>query len=432
MKQGQIIQIIGKYIEVDQVGHLDIPLDQVQDFLDPVVGKLSFDFSKDHSIIYFPVEFTKKDLASYNKKTPRFDRKFVRCAIKTEEGVARLYFNTSNRLGGYFSQKADLYLVKREGKKEIAVEFSDMERIISNEADAWITPSRTLSLNKLLPPLYGARMMERYDKFAIVKLLSLSKFHHQKYKEQADLLITFNPYFITQLEKSSYSKRIRIIEKDSFEFLFILRTKPLADFMEKKKKMYVKAIFLPEGIILTKDKTLILPDNLNLIYSEFIEGVHKGYSEFKKEYSDKYQEPVPFTRKEIIVLNELLFEVKIEANVHFSYQFIKRVYWYYVILWRKIHLFQSDEVSEYEKEHRETFEALLKILTIYNAFFNFFPEHPLIDDGYFLRYFRKMVIKSKNILDYVGDVEKILRFYVASRDISKKIITEFELTLKFV
>jgi hypothetical protein len=247
-------------VEVNQIGHLDIPLDQVQDFIDPDVGKLVFDFSEDHSVIYFPVGFTKKYLVSYNKKTPQFERKFVRCALKKDEGVARLYFNTSNRLAGYFSQKADIYLIKRKEREEIAVEFFDIEKIIQRETETWITPSKSLSFNKHLPPLYGEQIIKKYDKFAIIKVLFLSPFHSQEYKEHADLLITFNPYFIKYLEKTPLNKRIRFIEKDSFEFLFILRTKPLADFMQKKGKTYIKAIFLPEGIILTKDKGLTLPD----------------------------------------------------------------------------------------------------------------------------------------------------------------------------
>ncbi len=442
MNEGQILQIIGRQIEVNQIGHLDIPLDQVQDFIDPEVGKLCFDFSDDHSIIYFPVGFTKKELVSYNKKTPQFDRKFVRCTLKKDEEVARLYFNTSNRLAGYFSQKADVYLIKRGEKEEIAVEFFDIEKIIQKEAETWITPSKSLSLNKHLPPQYGEQIIENYDRFAVIKILSLSKFHHQDYRDQADLLITFNPYLIKSLEKTPLSKRIRILEKDSFEFLFILRIKPLEDFMQKKGKTYVKAIFLPEGIVITKDKGLSIPDNFNPIYSEFIEGIQRGYSEFKKEYEEKYHEPVFFTIKEKAALNQLLFEMKLKANVHFSFQFIKRVYWYYVILWRQVHLFQSEELPKYEKEHRETserepferktFEVLLRTLTLFNAFNNFFREHILLTEHYFSRYFRKMVIASKSILDYAGDVEKLLIFYEARKKISKTLIVEFELKLKVI
>lgn len=432
MSQGEILQIIGKRIEVNQIGHLDIPLAQVQDFIDPDVGKLCFNFSKDHSIIYFPVGFTKKELASYNKKTPRFERKFVRCALKKEEDVARLYFNTSNRLTNYFSQKADIYLIKRKEKKEIAVEFSDIERIIQNEAETWITQSKSLSLNKYLPPLYGEQIIKKFEKYAVIKLFSLNKFHNHGHKEQADLLITFNPHFIKYLEKTPLSKRIRFIEKDSFEFLFILRVKSLADFMQKKGKTYIKAIFLPEGIILTKDKRLTLPDDLNPIYSEFIEEIQRGYTEFRKEYEDKYQEKSPFTRKELAALNLLLFEVKLKANIHFSFQFIKRVYWYYVILWRQIHLFQSEELPKYEKKHRETFEVLLRILTLFNAFNNFFPEHILLTEHYFSRYFRKMVIRSKSVLDYARDIERLFIFYNEREKISKKIVIDFELTLKVV
>ena len=424
--QGQILKVIGKHMEVTQTGHLNIPLNELEGFVPPSGGKLYFEFSKDHSIIYFPMGFTKKELFRYNRKTTRSERKLVRCTLRKD--VVRIYFNTSKRLINYFSQKADVYLVKRsedvEEKEQIAVEFSNIAQIIQNEANTRISPSKYLYLGKYLPPLYEEQVMEKFDKFVIIKLSSLDAFHSPAYQGQVDLFITFNPFFINNVSRTSFTNRIRFIESSNFEERrFHLGTKPLADFMQKRGDTEIKVIFLPEGIILSKDREMKLPDNFRPIHSEFIKSTKKGYAEFSKEYEDIYHKPVPFTRNETYALNDLLLEVKLTTPIHYTYQFTKRVYWYFVVLWDHFEQFESMD-PKYDKKQSE--EIVLRILAIFNAFNNFFPDHKLITDNYFYRYFRKTVIDSKSILDYVGDIERLYGFYDVRKGISQELINAFE------
>ena len=405
--------------EVNRKGHIDLSKAKLAKLIFPDVDSLPFEFSKDRSIVYLSLKFTKEDLDRYYEKVPQRDRKIIRCVFK--KTTIRLYFNNSERLSNYYPQKVKIYRVKREvnGKLQevLAFEFYDIAKIIKMEEETEVIAAKYLSLKRLIPPLIKESLL-RLDGYIITRYYSLQLHHSEEFRDVFDILITFDHRFINSIKQEEYilkdtalEKRIkRLNDSKKNEIRFYLGKKLFKGFMRKHGPTPVKVFFSEDNILITTDRELTLPKNFRPIYMEYIEGYKTGFSTFKKEAEIRGTPLSLNDKREAFRLNNIMTLIKLDPKIHtkFHSEFVKRVYSNFFLLLDEEHLIAHEDPSVDEKLKR----PIITVLALYLAFKKFYGEHKaIVEERFFYQFFLAWTAQTSPLFNYFGKVEKLTKYW---------------------
>jgi len=372
-----INQITGEY-EVNEKGHLDIPLSIFSNIIELEATRLPFEFDKNRTIIFFPVKFNENDLKTYRQMIVFRNRKLLRYSIR--KNILRLFFNRSPHLSQYYPYKTKVCLVRRSSKEIgedqgifVALKFS--EQLIPKKTRIKIKRSKWLFISKHLTEAMKENL-SALGNYAIIPIHALKHMHKPQFRESPDILINFSPDFIKKIDVKKFKKYVKNVNDQTVKFRFSLRLERLSEFFSDRREIDVRLLLVNDtNILITKDLDLQLPDNTDLLDLEMFRGHKMGLKKFKTEFKKVIGAEMPIDADEIHFFDKILLEVSLVSTKQITSEIAHKIYWYYWILQKNLKNYAADhEILTIE----QFYPYISKIFAIYNVIKYYYPHDRMI------------------------------------------------------